>query len=144
MEKLMDLTFSAVIESFAAALDGDDYDTATALLDSDCIYEMDGKKLHGREAIIKSFRDSSEWGHANLEKLVFVHSIERCQNHKGIIRFVDFLEHSGKHLRHECLMHVTGTSDGLVKELRLENLPGEKEKVSKFFESIGISRSQSE
>lgn len=132
---------AAIIEAFATALDGDDYVLAASLLSGDCVYELTGKTLEGRDAAIKSFKDNSEWAHANLENIVFIHEIYDCQDYTGTIKFIDFLEHAGLQMRHECLMHATVASNGLITKLQLEDLPGEKEKVSQFLASVGISRS---
>lgn len=129
-----------IVEAFATALDHDDYESAQSYLHADCRYEVGAEKLIGRSAVIDSFRDNSKWAHSHLDKIVFFHTIERCDEHECVIKFIDLLEHAGKQGRHECLMHVAINGDGLIEKLLLEDLPGEKQKVNEFLSSVGISR----
>ncbi len=131
---------AAIIDVFATALDRDDYEMATMLLHDQCRYEQTDKTMEGREQAIQSFRDSSDWARANLDKVVFEHELEGCQNSTGTIRFIDLLEHKGQELRHESLMHVTVAGDGSITKLVLEDLPGEKQKVADFLTTVGVSR----
>ena len=136
----MESSFQTVIEAFAKALDEDDYALAASLLNIDCSYELTGQTLEGRDAVINSFRSSSEWAHANLDEVVFIHSLEDCNDCTSAIRFVDFIKHKNNQMRHECLMHTVINSDGLIQKLRLEDLPGEKRRVAEFLASVGVSR----
>jgi hypothetical protein len=128
------------IDRFALALDRDDFDSAITMLSADCVYETAAETLSGPEAVIKSFRDATQWAHKNLDTIIYVHSIEPCQDCDGAIRFIDDVTHSGKSMQHQCLMHVSLTELGLISKLRLEDLPGEKQKVSDFLQAVGVKR----
>jgi hypothetical protein len=129
-----------LIERFASALDRDDFDLAITMLGSDCIYETASETLQGPEAVIKSFKDATEWAHKNLDSIIYLHTIEECQDCKNAIRFVDDVVHRGKQMRHQCLMHVTTGDKGKITKLRLEDLPGEKQKVADFLQVVGVKR----
>lgn len=129
----------ALLEAFASALDRDDYARAGILLSSTCTYHTGETILSGKQATLKSFQDSSQWARANLDSVTFEHALENCHADGGTVRFVDLIVHKGETMRHECLMHAT-IAEGLITELVLENLPGEKEKVSQFLTAAGITR----
>ncbi|HEY4002510.1 MAG TPA: hypothetical protein VGO93_26800 [Candidatus Xenobia bacterium] len=63
-----------IIERLATALDRDDYATAASCLQPDCRYEVAaGTVLGGPTSIVDSFRSSSTWAHAHLERVLFEH-----------------------------------------------------------------------
>jgi hypothetical protein len=130
----------SVTERLAIALDRDDYAAATKCLATDCRYETAKQTFCGLNAVLQSFREASEWAHANLEEIVFTHSIEPCPDCTAVIRFVDHIRHGSRQLRHECLMHVTVDTNQSISRLRLEDLPGEPARVAEFMTAIGLSR----
>jgi hypothetical protein len=136
----MENSAADLIERFAGALDLDDFDLAITMLDSVCVYATSAEIFTGPEAVIKSFRDASDWARQHLDAIVYIHSIEDCEECSGVIRFVDDVEHAGKQMRHTCLMHVTVSENGKIVKLRLEDLPGEKQKVAHFLQAVGVKR----
>jgi hypothetical protein len=128
------------VDQFAFALDRDDFDLAISMLDAGCIYQAATEAHQGAEAVIQSFKDATEWAHKNLDIIVYLHSIEQCQDCTARIRFVDEVSHQGKQMQHTCLMHVTVRDDNKISKLRLEDLDGEKQKVSDFLQAAGIKR----
>lgn len=133
-------TAFAVLESFAQALDHDQFEAAKRYLSHDCVYRTPSRTFNGPAEIIESFKESSSWAHSNIERVTFVHIVEDCGDCSRRIRFFDLLEHNGMRFRHVCLMHSRLNDQGLITELKLEDLPGEKEKVNEFFARVGIVR----
>jgi hypothetical protein len=129
-----------LVDNFATALDNDDFVRAINMLDQACLYETSSKQFEGADAVIASFREATEWAHENLDKIVYLHTVEPCSDCHVVIRFVDNVEHSGKSMQHTFLMHVRVGDNDRVVHLRLEDLPGEKQKVSDFLSAAGINR----
>ena len=132
--------FADTVERFAAALDNDDFAAASNFLEEDCHYLVRGTELNGREAIIASFRNSSEWAHATFDQITYRHSLEAHAQSRATIRFTDIFEHSGRAVMHECLMHVTSGNEGRLAVLTLEEDPADQERVEAFLESVGLKR----
>jgi len=128
-----------VAERFASALDADDFLEAAHLLEEDCLYSTHGREIRGREHVMASFVEASDWAHAHLDKITYEHTLVHSQA-AATIRFVDIFEHRGQKVRHECLMHVDTGPNDRIRRLTLEDLPGERERVGAFLEAFGIKR----
>lgn len=128
-----------IVRQLAAALDRDDYATAEPLLEPDATYDSGDSVIQGADAIVESFRKTSEWGRANLDALEFSHEIDDARAPLEIV-FIDVLRKNGDELVLRHSMHLTLSDRGLVSELRLEFPAGERERVRSFFERHGLHR----
>jgi len=84
-----------VAERFASALDADDFLEAAHLLEEDCLYSTHGREIRGREHVMASFVEASDWAHANLDKITYEHTLVHSQA-AATIRFVDIFEHRAR------------------------------------------------
>ena len=129
----------AVVDRFATALDNDDYDAAALCMEEDAVYlESSEKTINGRNAILDSFRHTSQWGRNNLDSLRFFHSIDEATPSQ--IKFIDVLTSGGEELELHHTMHLLFSPRGLIRELRLAETPGEAEQVRTFFRRHGLQR----
>jgi SnoaL-like domain len=128
-----------VVERFATALDCDDYETGSTCMEPDAVYEESGgKRIVGREAILRSFQDASVWGHEHLDDLRFLHEID--QSTPLSIRFIDVLSYGGEECVVDHTMHLTFSDAGRIRRLRLVYPAGERERVSAFFQRHNLKR----
>lgn len=127
------------VERFATALDNDDYETAALCMEQDAVYDDNGgKTIVGRDAILESFRDASEWGRSNLDRLTFSHEIDDATPLQ--IRLIDVLACGGEELALDHTMHLLLSDHGLISAVRVAYPPGEEERVSAFFQRHGLRR----
>jgi hypothetical protein len=129
-----------IVDGFATALDKDDFELAITMLDQACVYETSEKRFDGPESVIASFRGATEWAHQHLDAISYLHTVDTCSDCHGVIKFVDNVEHGGKQMQQTCFMHVRLGKANKVLHLRLEDVAGEKEKVSDFLRAVGVSR----
>lgn len=121
-----------LVERFATALDTDDYATAALCLERDALFDDDGRDtIYGRDRILESFKQASEWGRSNLDSLRFLHKIDEATPLE--IRLIDVLAHDGEEMMLNHTMHVSLSDRGLIAELRLVYPPGERERLRDFF-----------
>jgi hypothetical protein len=138
--KMSKIASIEIAERFACALDADDFPAASRLLAEDCQYKTGRNDLRGREQVISSFREASTWARARFETVTYEHALEPKSESATVIRFVDIFEHRGRRLVHVCLMHVAFGTDSLIQSLVLEELPGEREQLLAFLETLEIKR----
>lgn len=128
-----------IVHRLARALDQDDYVTAALLLEPDALYDSGDSLIAGADAIIASFRRTSEWGRNNLDALEFSHEINDDTSPLEII-FIDVLRHNGEELSLRHSMHVGVSDAGLVSHLRLERPSDEEALIRAFFQRHGLIR----
>jgi hypothetical protein len=127
-----------IVDRFAEALDRDDYVTASHCMEPDATYDDADKIIVGRDAILASFKATSDWGRTHLDELRFLHHIN--QSAPLEIHFIDILICDREELTLEHAMHVTLSKRGLIAQLRLIRPLDERAKVRAFFERHGIQR----
>ena len=129
----------AVAQRFAGALDRCDFAEAQAYLSEDCHYQIGQETLIGPEAIIASYRDSAEWGRRTLDQVVYESQV--TQDEKGLsVLYVDRITHGGVTHEYHCRQHLWLNDAGKVERIVHEELPGEREKLDKFFADRGVRR----
>ena len=126
--------------ALAQALNDEDYDAAEALLAPECIYEIDGKTVSGRAAIIESYRLIGDWVKATFDTYSYSSEVAADGEAQAIISYRDRIKHGVHQLDHRCRQVVSADTDGLIIEIRHVNLPGESEKAKAFNEACGVSK----
>ncbi|MGZ3688754.1 MAG: nuclear transport factor 2 family protein, partial [Bdellovibrionota bacterium] len=87
---------SVVAEGFASALDRDDFEAAARFLTPDCLYEIGGHTMQGREPIIASYRENAEWVKANLDAIQYESVIEHTDAESATVLFTDHVQKAGQ------------------------------------------------
>ena len=136
----MTLSPFEVVTELAKALDSDDYDTARKCLAEDCHYDTGREIISGADAIIDSYRDSSEWGNEILDELIFKSEVQETSGDSVTVMYIDLMFKNHLTHRHECRQVCTVGSDGKVVSIVHHDLPGENESLFKFFKKCGIER----
>lgn len=129
-----------IVSALARALDQDDYDTARKCLEDDCIYETGEETITGADAIIYSYRASSDWGHEVLDEVIFESEVEETTGDSVTVKYIDILFKDHKTHRHECRQtYIVGPGDKVLF-IEHHDLPGENESLFAFFDKCGIER----
>ncbi len=129
----------AISRRFAAALDRCDFAQATGYLAADCRYEIGGKALNGRDAIIASYRESAEWGRRMLDGVVYESDVRSEGDHFAVL-YTDRITHGGETCEYRSRQHLWLNADGQVMKIVHEELSGEREKLNGFFARHGVKR----
>lgn len=122
----------------AQALDREDFASARAVLALDCIYQTRTHILTGREAILQSYRDASQWGKEHLGQVSFSSSVRSEPDGRWIIRYVDRIEHAGARHTYQCEQVLTFATSGEVIRIVHVELPGQREALMQFFAEVGV------
>lgn len=122
----------AIARRFAAALDTEDYATARELLAPDCTYHLGNDKIVGQNAIIDSYRTNGESAKRRFVSIDYVSDVEIAGPSTAIIVFIDRLRIGNECHEYRCCQSVMIGSNGLVEEIRHEELPQERERLRSF------------
>lgn len=101
---------------------------------------MRGDVTRGREAIVASYRASSEWGREHLDSLTYESEVEPASGADIGVRYTDHLAARGHSHIHRCRQVYTVGDAGLVVRIEHQDLPGEAEVLQAFFDACGIER----
>ncbi len=121
-----------LVERFAKALDGEDYDTALSLLSARCVYRIRGEVIVGGEAVVASYRGNGEAARS-FDSIAYGSGVRRGDEGWIVIDFWDELTHRGRVHRHACEQWVRVT-DGVIVEIEHRDLEGEVESLKVFKE----------
>jgi len=122
-------------ERFAKALDQEDYPTALACLDPDCLYEIRGETLMGAEAIIASYQKNGDSGSDRFDFIRYESGVEPIEG--GVrIEFLDHLTLEGRNHTHTCVQELTFNPTGEICGIRHIDLEGEREALKRFEEGL--------
>jgi ketosteroid isomerase-like protein len=129
-----------VAEAFARALDADDYAAARPLLAPDCVYVIGDRRYDGPEAILESYRASSEKARAFFDEVVFDSTVTLLGDGRLAADYVDRLRIGERWLDHRArqILHVR-PGDGIVR-IEDEGIPGERERLDAFLAEAGSRR----
>ncbi len=122
----------AITSRFAKALDLEDYDTASRLLADGCIYCMCGAIIIGRDAVIDSYRIHSESAKRRFDSIEYRSDVEATSLQCARICFTDRLCVANESHEFHCCQTVRVGPDGLIDEIRHEELPGERQRLKDF------------
>ena|SRR5262245_5092126 len=132
------MTAEEIATRFAAALDADDFAPARELLAASCHYEVRGAVLIGPDAILDSYRAASESARREFDRVSYASRVIRVEANSATVEFADHLERAGASHIFRSLQRLTITG-GLITAIRHEDLPGEREKLAEFRESLARS-----
>ncbi len=133
-----DRSAKGVAARFAAALDADAFEVVRPLLAPECVYEVRGETLVGRDAILRSYAAASRAGRRRFDHVTYASAVEDTEV-GALVRFVDVLGLGGREHRHTSHQHLTlGPSGSRVTRIVHEDLPGEREALAAF-EAAGVA-----
>lgn len=128
-----------IVRKLARALDADDYETARSTLASDVRYEVKGDILRGADAIVDSYRSSSEQAHRIFDEVGYDHEISNEHEGTYTIDYTDTLTIADETHVHRARQLVT-VEDGMVARIVNVELNGEAASVDSFMARHGRSR----
>lgn len=128
------------VEMLAAALDRDDYETAALTMAEDVEYTIGGKHLVGPEAIVESYRASSQRARRMFDGVEYAHDVKPTEDpNRFRVGYQDILSIGTETLTHMAEQHVTAAADVGVTHIVNVDLDGEREKVEGFLARHGLS-----
>jgi len=127
-------------ERFATALDDEDYAALEVLLSDDCRYDSPRGMLLGADLVLNSYRKATNWTKSNIQHVRYESTVRRDSEDAAIVTFLDKFEHAGHRHTYTCeqLLHID-TSGRICRIVHVE-IPGEREAVDAFLDSIGVRR----
>lgn len=121
-------------------LDEEKYDDVVNCLSPECEYEISGQVHIGSAAILASYQGNGDWAAKNIDKISYGSALIEVNEKLATVEFLDHLEHGGQKFTHRCHQHLEFDAIGLICKIRHEDLPGERESLNAFFESVGLKR----
>jgi hypothetical protein len=129
------------VETLARALDGDDYETAAAVMADNVVYSIGDIVLHGREEIVASYREASAMARRLFDEVGYDHVVYPTEDPDTFrVAYSDILTVGGETLAHMAEQHVTVAPTAGVVQIVNVDVPGEREKVDDFLNRHGLSR----
>lgn len=129
----------ALAARFAAALDANDFEAATALLAPDCRYESPDGPLVGSTRIVESYR-SHDARRALFDHVAYESEIVAVSDASATIRFIDLLEKSGQRHVYSCHQEIAVNEAGLICRIAHREIPGERDAALAFYRRVGLTR----
>jgi hypothetical protein len=130
----------SVAQRFASLLDGNDIAAVGCLLAENCEYKTRAGTLVGRESILESYRETNDWAKANLHEVIYESRVIEVNVTSASVLFIDKLRHKGLSHTYECVQRVTLNQRRIIEHIEHIELPGRREALSAFLQSVGISR----
>ncbi len=124
-----------VLESarrFAAALDGEDYETVRVSLASGCVYEAPLGVLVGPEAIVASYSQNAVAARGRFAKIEYTSEVATAGPTEAVITFTDRVMLGEVWHAYRCRQHLRLDAEGRIEHIRHEELPGERERLQQF------------
>jgi hypothetical protein len=127
-----------VATTFARALDRDDYTAAAAMLAPECSYSTGDGTIFGIKPILDSYATNSRWARENLDTVEYESALARAGERSASITFIDRITKGTEHFDHQCQQTFHVDARGLITRIEHHDLPGERDRLSAFFEKCGI------
>lgn len=124
----------------ATALDHDDYEGAHGLLHREVVYEIGDESLYGPDAIVESYRSSSEMAHDLFDTVGYGHEIVETDSPTFTVRYRDVLTVDGETHTHFACQEITVSPDRVVTRIVDRPVPGERAKVDEFMARHNLTR----
>ena len=133
----------AIAERWAAALDADAFGELPAFLTEDCIYHAPNGAIVGPDAIVASYRESSEWAHDTFDAISWDSECAVDEDGRVRITFIDITDHRGDHHVYRCQQLVHFDETGLIDDIEHVSIEEEEQALAVFFDRVGVVRSNS-
>lgn len=131
-------------QTFAAALDREDFGAASALLDARCVYASPTGEMVGVTKIIDSYRANAEWASATFDRIRYESAVEARPDGTFLITFTDHTVHAGLKNTYRCQQILTFDNPGRISRIEHREIDGQRELLDAFFGKCGIARPAAE
>lgn len=129
------------VESLADALDADDFETAADNMADDVVYTIGDRVYEGPEAIVASYRESSEMARRMFDEVGYDHVVFPTDDPNTFrVSYSDILTVGDDVLHHQTEQHLTVLPGSGVVRIVNVDVPGEREKLDEFLTDHGLSR----
>jgi hypothetical protein len=132
------LLSAARASEFALMLDEDDYARAATFLSPRCAYDTGAATLVGPDAIIASYRASSEKARRLFDSIEYISEIAGATADTATILYIDRITHKGETHEYRCRQRIRWGADGLIAAIVHEDIPGERERLRAYCERVGV------
>jgi hypothetical protein len=132
--------FLGVATGFARALDHGDFQSAARCLSSECVYQFNGKRHRGVEAVIGAYRENHTWAERTLERVEYRSHVEGLRPGDALVTFEDRIEHRGQRHLYRCQQELSVGRSRLIETITNREMAGERASLAVFFDSIGVRR----
>lgn len=132
---------SLVVGAFAAALDADDFESVTEMVDEEVVYRIGDVVHRGPAAVVASYRDGSALARRIFERVEYSHEVVGVVG-VGTVRvdFADTLHAGGETLDHHSIQDVEVGRDGRIVSITDLPVERERDRVDAFMARHGLSR----
>ncbi len=130
-----------ITTKLAQLLDAADHSAAVQLLAPQCVYDFRGSEMIGRDAIMASYDAAHQDAVKTFDEVGYDSAVRADPDDDSIatIRYGDILTKNGVTHRHECEQRITvDRASGLVAHIKHIDLPGERDRLNVFLESVGL------
>jgi hypothetical protein len=125
---------------FATALDAEDYAALEMLLADECRYDSPRGMLLGADVVIDSYRKAASWTKSNIQHVRYQSTARRDSADTAVVTFLDKFEHFGNRHTYTCEQRLHIDTSGRICRIVHIEIPGEREAVDAFLDSIGVRR----
>lgn len=132
---MTDSSTAQLVSEFAASLDAEDYARTRVCLAENCVYQSPDGELVGPNAIVDSYRGNGDKAQQLFDSVEYEHIVTPLDDSWFQILFIDRI--TARNLSHEfrCHQRVRVEND-LIVEIIHEEIPGRREELNQFLESI--------
>jgi hypothetical protein len=136
----MILTDHKLAIHFAELMDQNKYYEAGQLMHAECRYIYQGKTIEGVEKIVQTYVSNFDSIKNKLDEIQFLSEVA-AKDVNGLFRlkYLDRIRKGTSWFEHRCEQTIR-ISEGKIIEIEHFDLPGEAEKLKKWFSSMGIKR----
>ncbi len=119
-------------QRLARALDAEDFALVRTLLSPACAYHAPDGLLIGPDAIVAAYGKNAEAARRRFEQIEYTSCVELSDPAAAVITFCDRVRIGGVWHEYRCRQHVRVGSEGLVEEIRHDEIAGERERLTQF------------
>ncbi len=132
-------TVRAVAQSFADALDTNDFRRAARLVAPDCVYEIHGRKFTGPDLIMAEYHKSATALHGTFQNVERENRLTELDSGQATLLFASHLGHKGQSHTFRSCQHLIFGRDGRIRRITHVDLEGEDEKLTQWLSVIGLT-----
>ncbi len=128
-----------VAKAFGTFLDEDDFPAVKRLLEEDCLYEINGETIKGKDKIVDLYQANMLEGRQKFDELKWGRSkIIKLNEYEFEVHFSDFLKHKGIEHNYNCKQILKLGDSNLIHKIIHVELPGQKEALKAFYKAVDL------
>lgn len=126
---------------FGQTLDNDDFENFKKILDPKCHYEIGCQVLTTNDSIAGLYEKNMKAGKLKFDELRWGEAeVKQVNENDFDVYFSDFLKHQGIAHNYKCKQRITINDQNLVEKIEHIELPGEKEKLTAYYQKVGLTK----